>query len=230
VPVSSSAQRRSWTAAELASVLDHTLLAPEAIRGRVDRLCDEALEHGFAAVCVNPCHVTRCAGRLARSPVVVCSVVGFPFGASTTSVKVHEARAALEDGARELDMVMNLGALRSDDDAFVERDVALVVEVARHHGALVKVILETGLLSPDEVRRACAASVAGGAAFVKTCTGFGPRGTTRADVELLRASVPDHVGVKAAGGVRTRAFALELLEAGATRLGSSASVELVRPA
>jgi len=219
---------RTWTSAALAALIDHTLLAADATPARIERLCAEARAHAFAAVCVNGAHVRLAAGRLTGSTVAVCAVVGFPLGAMATRAKVEEARLALDDGARELDMVLALGALKAGDDAGVVRDVAGVAELAHAGGARVKVILETGLLAADEVERAARLAVAGGADFVKTSTGFGPRGASLEDVRRLRAAVGPEVGVKASGGVRTRAFALELLEAGATRLGTSAGVELVR--
>jgi len=226
------APRRRRSARELAAVLDHTCLAPGATSVDIDRLCDEAREHGFASVCVNGVHVRRCVPRLEGAAPRICAVVGFPLGASETRVKSHEARLALESGASELDMVMQVGALRSGEDALVQRDIEAVVSVARESNApvhvIVKVILETGLLGHDEIVRACRVAESAGADFVKTSTGFGPRGASREDVELLRSCVGSRLGIKAAGGIRSTEFALELLEAGATRLGSSASVALVR--
>lgn len=216
------------SASELAHVIDHTLLAPGATPADVERLCAEARTHGFASVCVNGVHVARCTVALAGSPVVVGSVVGFPLGACEPRTKVHAAQLALERGARELDMVLQLGALRAGDEALVERDVAGVVAAARSAGALVKVILETGLLTPAEVVLGCRLAESAGADFVKTSTGFGPRGASLEDVRLMRASVGPGVRVKASGGIRTLAFARELLAAGAARLGTSASLALVR--
>lgn len=209
-------------------MLDHTLLAPEATPADILRLCDEAREHSFAAVCVNGSHVRRAVQRLEGSPVRVCAVVGFPLGAGDTLAKSHEARLALESGARELDMVIQIGALRAGEHAFVVQDIEAVVTVARPARALFKVILETGLLTRDEITSACRLAEEAGADFVKTCTGFGPRGVSREDVELLRSCVGSRLGIKAAGGIRAASFALELLEAGATRLGASSSVALVR--
>lgn len=221
---------RGWSARELASVLDHTLLAPTATVAEIERTCAEADEHALASVCVNGVHVRRCSERLMGSAVRVCSVLGFPLGASHPLAKVHEAGQALQDGAHELDMVLQLGALRGGEHAFVEEDIAGVVAEARRARALVKVILEVGLLAPDEVVVACRLAEAAGADFVKTGTGFGPRGATCADVELLRASVSAGMGVKAAGGIRTAKAARELLAAGATRLGTSASLVILREA
>ena len=209
-------------------MLDHTLLAPGATPADVERLCAEAGAHGFAAVCVNGAHVRRCAARLEGSGVKVCSVVGFPLGAADPRVKVHEAGCALEAGARELDMVLQIGALRAGEHAFVVQDIQGVVAAARPCGARIKVILETGLLTAEELVTACRLAEDAGADFVKTSTGFGPRGASCEDVARLRACVGSRLGIKAAGGIRTLDVALALLDAGATRLGSSASVALVR--
>lgn len=223
------APRLAFGPRELAALLDHTLLAPGATPADIERLCAEAREHSFAAVCVNGAHVRRCAARLEGTPVKVCSVVGFPLGATHPRVKIQEARQALDDGARELDMVLQIGALRAGEHALVRQDIAGVVETARTARALVKVILETGMLAREEIVTACRLAEEAGADFVKTSTGFGPRGASCEDVELMRATVP-RLGVKAAGGVRTAGFARELLEAGATRLGASASVALLEEA
>ena len=217
----------SRTARELASVIDHTLLAPGATPADIEQLCSEARALGFASVCVNGVHVARCAEHLAGSAVAVGTVIGFPLGACEPRAKVHAARLALEQGARELDMVLQIGALRAGDAALVERDVAGVVAVAHAAGALVKVILETGLLSSAELVAGCRLAEAAGADFVKTSTGFGPRGASLDDVVRMRACVGPRVRVKASGGIRTLAFARELLAAGAARLGTSASVALV---
>jgi deoxyribose-phosphate aldolase len=215
------------TKGEVAGMIDHTLLAPGATRDGVRRLCREAIEHGFAAVCVNGVWVAEAARAVAGSPVKVCSVVGFPLGASASEVKRFEAEAAIDDGASEVDMVLDVGGLKGGDDARVRDDVATVVAAAHARGAIVKVILETGLLSDDEKARACRLAVAGGADFVKTSTGFGPGGATVADVALMRRTVGPAVGVKASGGIRTIDDARALVEAGATRLGTSRGVEIV---
>jgi deoxyribose-phosphate aldolase len=215
------------SAAKLAATIDHTRLAPQTTAAEVEQLCAEAREHGFAAVCVNGVFVPRCVRALAGSAVRTCTVIGFPLGAMATRAKREEARIALDDGARELDMVLQLGALMDGDLAAVARDIEAVVAPAHGAGARVKVILETGLLERDSIVRACRIAVDSGADFVKTSTGFGPRGATRADVELLRASVRPGMGVKAAGGIRTLAAARELLAAGATRLGTSAGLALL---
>jgi len=220
--------RHGDDARELAAAIDHTLLGASATPADVERLCAEALEHGFAAVCVNGWHVERCARRLGGSRVGVASVVAFPLGASHPECKLVEARLALEHGARELDMVLQIGALRAGEHALVAEDIAGVVAAAHASGATVKVIVETGALEEDEIVSACRLSEGAGADWVKTCTGFGPRGATPEDVALMRASVSPRVGVKAAGGIRTLPQARALLAAGATRLGCSASVALVR--
>ncbi|MCE9595360.1 MAG: deoxyribose-phosphate aldolase [Planctomycetes bacterium] len=212
----------------LASYLDHTLLKADATVAEIDKLCAEALQLRVASVCVNGAWVKRCAEILAGSGVLVCSVVGFPLGATASEVKAFEARRAIEDGACEIDMVQNVGALKSGFDDFVERDVALVVETCRRMGARSKVILETALLTEAEKVRACEIAVRAGADFVKTSTGFSRGGATVANVELMRRTVGPRVGVKAAGGIRDQAGAKALIDAGATRIGASASVTIVR--
>jgi len=216
------------TAAELARRIDHTALKPETTRGDVERLCREAREHGFAAACVAPVWVSAAARCLEGSPSRICAVVGFPHGSSTAAIKGAEASRALDDGATELDMVMAVGLFKSGDFPAVERDIGAVVEPARRRGALVKVIIETALLSREEKAKACRLAEAAGADFVKTSTGFGPGGATVEDVALMARTVGARLGVKAAGGIRSLDFALALLDAGATRLGCSASVALVR--
>lgn len=212
----------------LAAYIDHTLLKPEATLAEIDKLCDEALANKFASVCVNGSYVRRCAEILAGSGVLVCSVIGFPLGQSATEVKCYEARRAIEDGACEIDMVMNVGLLKSRADELVERDIAAVAEVCHRLGARLKVILETCLLSDDEKVRACLAAKRAGADFVKTSTGFNKGGATAADIALMRRTVGDVMGVKASGGVRDQKTAKELIAAGATRIGASASVAIVK--
>jgi deoxyribose-phosphate aldolase len=214
----------------LASAIDHTLLRPDATQAEIDQLCAEALEHRFAGVCVNGSWVRRCAEILRGSPVLVCAVVGFPLGAMATEVKAYEARRAIEDGACEIDMVLNVGALKSGLDAACQRDIAAVLETCRALGARLKVILETGLLTDDEKVRACRLARDAGADFVKTSTGFSKGGATVADVTLMRRIVGPALGIKASGGVRDEGTARALLSAGATRLGASASVAIVRQA
>ena len=208
-------------------MIDHTLLKPEATYAQIAQLCDEARQYGFASVCVNATHVKRCAERLAGSPVKVCAVVGFPLGATVPEVKAYEAQQAIEDGATEIDMVINVGALKSKDDDLVARDIGAVVRTARASGALVKVIIEAALLTDEEKTTACQLAIEAGADFVKTSTGFGPGGATARDVELMRRVVGPRVGIKAAGGIRTREDAEMMVAAGATRIGASASVKIV---
>ena len=217
------------TATELAARLDHTLLAAGATGAAIERLCDEARQHGFHAVCVNGVHVARCVARLRGSTVRVASVVGFPLGAGSLRARLAEADCALVDGAVELDLVLQIGALLAGDEGFVLEDLAALVRRARTSGALVKVILETGLLTPAQITRACQLAEEAGAAFVKTSTGFGPRGASLEDVQRMRAAVGERLGIKASGGIRTHEFACQLLAAGATRLGTSASLAILRP-
>lgn len=212
------------TNADVARMIDHTLLAPAATRDEILKLCREANRYGFATVCVNGVWVMEAA----HTGVKVCAVVGFPLGAGATRAKRLEAEIAFEEGAEEVDMVLDIGGLKSGDDARVGDDIASVVETARAAHGLVKVILETGLLSDDEKARACRIAAASGADFVKTSTGFGHGGATVADVALMRREAGPHVAVKASGGIRTLDDALALIEAGATRLGTSRSVEIVR--
>jgi len=211
----------------LAGLIDHTLLRPDAGPAEIDRLCAEALEHGFAAVCVHGAWVRRCAQALQGSGIAVCAVVGFPLGAMSPAVKLFEARQALIDGATEIDMVLAIGALKSGEHEYVKAEIAAIVRLCHERGARLKVILETALLSDVQKVAACGIAVAAGADFVKTSTGFGPSGATVHDVALLRRSVGTALGVKASGGVRDEATARALLEAGATRLGASASVSIV---
>ncbi|PTM59494.1 deoxyribose-phosphate aldolase [Desmospora activa DSM 45169] len=213
------------TQQDLASLIDHTLLKPEATAEQIDRLCQEAAVHHFASVCVNPTWVARAAQRLEGTDVKVCTVVGFPLGASHTEIKAVETKRAIQDGAQEIDMVMNIGALKSGDLEAVRRDITAVVEAA--DGVLVKVILETGLLSADEIRIASEQAKAAGAHFVKTSTGFGNGGATVEAVALMRQTVGPDLGVKASGGVRDRKTAEAMIRAGATRIGASASIAIV---
>src|SRR5262245_7113753 len=214
--------------AEVAGYIDHTLLKPEATRAEIEKLCQEASTYGFASVCVNPVWVKECAYLLYGSPVKVCTVVGFPLGATPADVKAFETRRAIFDGATEIDMVINIGALRSGDDAVVKRDIHAVVEAAHEACAIVKTILETALLTDDEKVRACVLAKKAGADFVKTSTGFSKGGATVADIELMRRTVGATIGVKAAGGVRDLASAKEMIAAGATRIGASAGVKIVQ--
>jgi len=215
------------TARDLAAMIDHTLLKPEATKDQIVKLCEEAVEFGFASVCINPTYVSLAADLLRNTPVKVCTVVGFPLGASTPLVKAVEARDAIAAGAREIDMVINIGALKSGDDDLVGRDIRAVVEAARGR-ALVKVILETALLTDDQKVKACLIAKAEGADFVKTSTGFGPGGATVEDVRLMRKVVGKEMGVKASGGIRNLESARKMIEAGASRIGASASVAIVK--
>ncbi|MCA9540796.1 MAG: deoxyribose-phosphate aldolase [Myxococcales bacterium] len=209
----------------LAGVIDHTLLKPEATRDELFALAEEARRHHFATVCVNSANVRLMAQFLEGSGVPVCAVVGFPLGAMTPHAKAFETREAVRCGAREVDMVLNIGALKSRDYALVLRDIRGVVEAARPVG--VKVILETSKLNEDEKVIACSLSKAAGAAFVKTSTGFGGGGATAEDIALMRRIVGDEMGVKASGGVRSREDVERMIAAGATRIGASASVAIV---
>lgn len=215
----------------IARLIDHTLLKPAATRDQIAELCDEARQYRFASVCVNPAYVRQCADRLAGvDDVAVCTVIGFPLGATLPEVKAFEAERAIAAGATEVDMVQNVGALKSGDSEYVQRDIAAVVEVAHQHGAICKVILETALLTDDEKVRACEIAKAAGAVFVKTSTGFGPGGATVEDIALMRRTVGATMGVKASGGVRTFADLQAMVDAGATRIGASAGVQIVREA
>ena len=211
----------------IASLIDHTLLKPEATREDIVKLCREARYYGFASVCVNPCWVALAVSELTGSPVRVCTVAGFPLGASTTGIKKAEAEEAVRLGAREIDMVINIGALRSGDYDAVKLDIQGVAGAAHHGGAIVKAILETALLDDNQKAIACTLAKMAGADFVKTSTGFGPGGATVEDVALMRKIVGDDVGVKAAGGIRTLADLKSMVAAGATRIGASASVKII---
>ncbi len=214
--------------ADLAKYIDHTLLKPAATAEQIDRLCDEAEQYGFIAVCVNPVWVKRVAARLRGSGVKVASVVGFPLGATTPEIKAMEARRALRDGAREIDMVLNVGALKSGDHDLVTRDVRGVSEACREVGALNKVILETALLTDQEKVVASRLSQLGKAHYVKTSTGFGGGGATVFDVALMRETVGPKMGVKASGGVGSAEEAQQMIAAGATRIGASAGIKMVK--
>ena len=211
---------------DYAKMIDHTLLKPEASREQVKKLCREAAEYGFHSVCVNSCYVSFCADLLKDSDVKVCTVIGFPLGAMSTAGKAAEAAAAVKDGADELDMVINVGMIKSGDWEYVRRDIEEVVKAAGSR-ALVKVILETCLLTDEEKVEACKAAVRAGAAFVKTSTGFSTGGATVEDIKLMRAAVGPEIGVKASGGIRDKAAAMAMLEAGATRIGASATGAIV---
>jgi deoxyribose-phosphate aldolase len=210
---------------DLAHWIDHTILAPDATEAQVAVLCREALAHGFRSVCVNPVHVGFVARALRGSAVAACSVVSFPFGAAPTRTKAAEAAAAVEDGAREVDMVLALGLLKANSLDAVRDDVAAVKRASGP--ALLKVIIETCYLTDDEKVLACRLSQEAGADFVKTSTGYGPSGATAADIRLMRRTVGEAMGVKASGGIRTYEVAKAMIEAGATRIGASASLVLI---
>ncbi len=217
-------------AADLARLIDHTLLKPDATEAQIRQLCHEARQHGFATVCVNPTWVRLCAELLQGSPVLVCTVIGFPLGATLTAVKVYEAEQAIALGACELDMVINIGALKSKDYRTVEQDIEMVARACHARGAILKVIIEAALLTDEEKVEASVLAQAAGADYVKTSTGFGPGGATVADVALMRRVVGSGIGVKAAGGIRSLADAQSMIQAGATRLGASAGVKIVQEA
>ncbi|MEN9933854.1 MAG: hypothetical protein RLZZ387_433 [Chloroflexota bacterium] len=210
--------------------IDHTLLKPDATPTQIEKLCQEAREHGFASVCVNPSFVPVCARLLEGAEPKVCTVVGFPLGATTTEVKVFEARGAIRDGAREIDMVIAIGRLKAGDHAYVREDIRQVVAASHEGGAICKVIIETALLTDEEKVAACRLAVEVGADFVKTSTGFASAGATPRDVALMRDAVAGAALVKAAGGVRSLADAQAMIEAGASRLGTSAGVAIAREA
>jgi deoxyribose-phosphate aldolase len=215
-------------AGEVASLIDHTLLKPDAAASDIEKLCREAAEFHFATVCVNPIWVALCARLLRDTGVGVCAVVGFPLGANTPDVKQYETRRAMFDGATEIDMVMNIGALKSGDLRLVEQDIEAVTTPCRQAGVISKVIIEAALLTEEEKVTASTLTKAGGADFVKTSTGFGPGGATIADVMLMRRVVGDSVGVKAAGGVRDLEQMKAMVAAGASRVGASAGVRIVK--
>lgn len=215
----------AMTGQDLASYIDHTLLKPAATAADLDILCDQAVRFGFFGVCVNPSLIGLASWKLKNeTPVPVC-VVGFPLGATLPKVKAYETAAAIEAGAREIDTVLNLGAFKADDDSLVLKDVQAVVNAA--DGFPVKVILETAMLSGDEIIRACSICVDGGASFVKTSTGFGPGGATVEAVKLMRKTVGPDIGVKASGGISSYEDAVAMIEAGANRIGTSASMAIV---
>jgi deoxyribose-phosphate aldolase len=213
------------TPQQLARIIDHTQLRAYATEVDLRELCEEAIRHGFATVAVNPGWVSFCAKKLAGTPVGVTACVAFPLGASTAAMKVEEARDAMRNGATEIDMVINVGALKSGYPKYVEREIAAVAKAVR--GIPLKVILETSFLTESEKIAVCEMSVRAGAAFVKTATGYGDGGATVEDVSLMKRTVGDQVGIKAAGGIRTLGHATAMISAGATRLGTSAGVEIL---
>ena len=212
---------------KFATYIDHTLLKAETKKDEILRLCEEARTYDFASVCVNPTWVKTAASALEGSLVKVCTVIGFPLGASTTETKAFETENAIQNGAHEIDMVINIGALRDGDDALVRNDIEAVVNAAKGK-ALVKVIIETSLLTEQEKRKACELSVLAGADFVKTSTGFSTGGATEDDVKLMRAVVGPEMGVKASGGVRSFEDMKMMIDAGATRIGASSGVQIMQ--
>jgi deoxyribose-phosphate aldolase len=214
----------------IAGLIDHTLLKPDASREEVRKLCEEAARFGFASVCVNPWNVALAAELLRGTKVKVCTVVGFPLGATLPQVKSYEAQEAIKQGAQEIDMVINIGALKSGQDEIVESDIRGVIEASHRGGAICKVILETALLNDEEKVRGSVASKKAGADFVKTSTGFSTAGATAEDVALMRSVVGSEIGVKAAGGVRSFEDLKKMVCAGATRIGASASVKIMEQA
>ncbi len=212
---------------DLAQYIDHTLLKPDATLNDIRKLCDEAKQYQFASVCVNPSYVSFCARYLAGAEVKVCTVIGFPLGATTTETKVNETEQAIKDGAREIDMVLNIGMHKSGEHEYVKNDIFQVARISHRAGAIVKVIIETALLTDEEKVQACLLSKWAGADFVKTSTGFSKGGATAGDIRLMRKVVGSTMGVKASGGVRSREDAEEMVASGATRIGASASVKII---
>ena len=223
----SASERLTKIDPSIAALIDHTILKPEATRADITKVCREARRYHFASVCVNPYWVPLVRTELQGSPVKVCTVVGFPLGATSTEAKVAETLAALRAGAQEIDMVINVGALRSGDHEAVKLDIQQVVKAAHEAGAIVKVILETALLDDNQKAVACTLSKLAAADYVKTSTGFGPAGATAHDVALMRSVVGPEMGVKASGGIRTLSDLQTMTAAGATRIGASASVKIV---
>jgi deoxyribose-phosphate aldolase len=211
----------------IAAMIDHTLLKPDATKQQIETLCQEAREHKFFSVCVNPVWVSMAKELLKDSGVKVCTVIGFPLGAATSETKAFETKNAIENGAEEVDMVINIGALKDQNDEWVENDIRSVVAAAKGK-ALTKVIIETSLLTKEEKIRACQLAVKAGADFVKTSTGFSSGGATVSDIALMRETVGPNVGVKASGGVRNAEDAQKMIESGATRIGASSSVAIIK--
>jgi deoxyribose-phosphate aldolase len=214
----------------IAALIDHTLLKPEATYDQIAQLCEEAREYGFTAVCVNPTNVKLAAELLKGSPVAVCTVIGFPLGATLPEVKAYEAQQTIHHGATEIDMVINIGALKSEDYELVEQDIAAVARTCHDNGAICKVIIEAALLTEEEKITACQLAKKAGSDYVKTSTGFGPGGATVGDVTLMRRVIGPSMGIKAAGGIRTLETAKKMIEAGATRIGTSSSVKIAQEA
>ncbi len=212
---------------ELAKYIDHTILKPEAGKDDIARLCQEALQYGFASVCVNPVNVAQAKELLAESDIVVACVIGFPLGANLPNVKFYEAGLALLSGAKELDMVLNIAELKGGNLSYLQNEIVDIVELANQSEAIVKVIIETSLLSEEEKINACKVVTYSNAHFIKTSTGFSSAGATIEDIKLMRLNCGSKVKIKASGGIKTREFALQLIEAGADRLGTSAGVKII---
>src|ERR1044072_1661023 len=221
---------QTGSAHDWASLIDHTLLKPDASQTEIKHLCEEAAQYHFASVCVNPTWVRACACHLQGSGVPVCTVIGFPLGATLADVKAYEARRAIMDGAREVDLGINVGAVKSRDECLGETHICSVGEIAHEYDVICKVIIETALLTDDEKVRACQAAKSAGADFVKTSTGFAKGGATVADIALMRRTVGALLGVKASGGVKSMADARAMVEAGATRIGASVGVKIAQEA
>ena len=215
---------------DLAGYIDHTLLRADASAAEVDLMCDEAIKYKFASVCVNPTWVRRVAGNLRGTDVLTCSVIGFPLGAHTPEIKAMEARRAVREGAREIDMVVNIGAIKSGDWLTVEKDIAGVADAAREAGAICKVIIEAAMLDDEEKVVTSRIARKAKAHYVKTSTGFGPGGATVYDVALMREAVGPDMGVKASGGIKTAQDAKDMIAAGASRIGASAGIEIIAEA
>ncbi|ANZ94659.1 deoxyribose-phosphate aldolase [Brochothrix thermosphacta] len=212
----------------VAKMIDHTLLKPDATQEEIEQLIKEAKQYDFASVCINASWVQLAAQQLKETEVDVCTVVGFPLGATTTAVKKYEAEEALENGANEIDMVMNIGALKSGNDELVQAEIETIAILVHRYNGLLKVILETSLLSDEQIERACQLAVAAGTDYVKTSTGFNGDGATVEAVSLMRRTVGEKVGVKASGGIRTKDDLQRMIVAGANRVGASSSIELIR--
>lgn len=222
-----STSQRPTARLDLCPLIDHTSLGPDLRRSDVGLLCEQAKTYRFHGVCVNSSWVAPCTSLLEGSSTAIVSTIGFPLGAPSTASKLSEARQALADGATELDVVMNIGRFLDGETDYVVREVTELASIAHSDGAILKMIIETGLLTGSQIADASSAVKLGGSDFVKTCTGFGPRGATVNDVEVIRRAVGPTMGVKASGGIRTASQALELIRAGANRLGCSRSVELL---
>ncbi len=213
---------------KLNKYIDHTLLKADCTDKEIKTLCEEAIKYDFYSVCVNSCHVQQCNELLKHSEVKIATVVGFPLGAMSTASKVFEAEDACKNGASEIDMVINIGKLKSGDYTYVENDIHSVCETAKLHGSIVKVIIETCLLTKDEITQVCEIATKAGAHFVKTSTGFSTDGATAENVKLIRASIPKFMQVKASGGIRNYEKAVEMIEAGADRIGTSSGVKIMK--